>query len=287
MGNYRDMVDTMSNKFQRHYLLQITRMWALTVAPYRSDGLIYEDPTNAIQNFELAPIISAIKLTMVAHGWGVGGTVPFMVHMHKNFGFAESNVQQALVSGANGIWCAVAEEGASIGHASAILTLTNLLKPALRGKTATEADAVKSSYELFKVYNFPKMLESAKLIAKICSNGEPNQNREIYGARAEQPVFALSHSGGTWEDAVSSILPSWREALPRITSFTTGRMYASIMDQQFADGTLGYFGKEDETAVTKPFCPAALDNMYKLYLKDTKDALRPVYEDHPNDLYLF
>ena len=38
------------------------------------------------------------------------------------------SLSQALTDGADGIWCSVAAEGGSVGHASSCLTLINLIR---------------------------------------------------------------------------------------------------------------------------------------------------------------
>ena len=48
--------------------------------------------------------------------------------MHKKYGNAETIQLRCLMSGADGLWASVAEEGAAMGHACSTITLTNLIR---------------------------------------------------------------------------------------------------------------------------------------------------------------
>ena len=49
-------------------------------------------------------------------------------HIHQKWGFHDITQLETLANGANGIWAGVCEEGASMGHASSVVTMMNLVR---------------------------------------------------------------------------------------------------------------------------------------------------------------
>ena len=62
---------------------------------------------------------------MDKEGWTDGH---LLVHVHEQWGMADSTQLECLANGANGIWCGLCMEGAAMGHASSCVTIMNLIR---------------------------------------------------------------------------------------------------------------------------------------------------------------
>ncbi len=75
-------------------------------------------------------------------------------------GMSEASVLAALSNGCTGIWCAICEEGAVCGHASALMTLTNLARM--------------GNQHVLKKFDLPQMRKSAIRITEITTGRRCN-----------------------------------------------------------------------------------------------------------------
>ncbi len=66
--------------------------------------------------------------------------------------------------------CAVCKEGAGVGHASSLVTLTNLAR---FGNAWVAKD-----------FNLPAMRKAAIEITRLLTGADPHPQTEVYGARA-------------------------------------------------------------------------------------------------------
>jgi isopropylmalate/homocitrate/citramalate synthase len=99
--------------------------------------------------------------------WGEGH---LLIHVHKQFGLADYIVLEALAHGCTGIWCAVCEEGAGVGHACSLVAPTNLSRLGNEFVTAN--------------FNMPAMYAAAIAVTRCSSDAPPFQKQEVYGAGA-------------------------------------------------------------------------------------------------------
>ena len=77
--------------------------------------------------------------------------------------------------GATGVWCAIPDEGASTGHGSSLLTLTNLARI---GNPHARAH-----------HDFVKLRQAAIEITTITTGAPPHPRAEIYGERALDAIW--------------------------------------------------------------------------------------------------
>lgn len=133
----------------------------------RPEGCIFEDPGGESLPSDLSREVAAVRAVMDGNGWDEG---QLMIHVHHGYGLSEAIVLECLASGATGIWAGVCKEGAGVGHASSIMTLTNLTR---LGNPYVTVD-----------YNMPAMREAAVEVTRIVTGREPPETTEIYGARA-------------------------------------------------------------------------------------------------------
>ena len=103
-------------------------------APFRPAGLLHEEPMGEYFGDEVAAWNRLVRQTMDENGWPSlfqqdGKTLDGLLlhHAHRQWGMADAVVLDVLASGADGIWCSIAEEGAAMGHASSCVTLGNLI----------------------------------------------------------------------------------------------------------------------------------------------------------------
>ena len=87
-------------------------------------GIMYEEPTGQYLPEEVAAWTKSVRNIMDSHKWN--GRL--LVHVHEMYGNAETTQLRCLMSGADGIWASVSEEGAAVGHACSTITLMNLIR---------------------------------------------------------------------------------------------------------------------------------------------------------------
>lgn len=177
------------------------RGMAALSAPLRPWAMNTEDPSGSYLPQTLARFIEKYR-----EWWGpvspdgIEGGGNMCIHLHKGFGLAEASVLAALVAGANGVWCGVAETGAAIGHACSAITMTNLARYGnpLPG------------------YNVEALRDAAVEITKITTGDDPPPTTEIYGDRAIQWVFDFPGMGddflkNRWKFNLAGILKVRKE----------------------------------------------------------------------------
>ena len=100
-------------------------------------------------------------------GWSDGH---LLVNVRRGFGLAEAAVLEGLANGATGIWGAVCNAGASVGHAASLVTLTNLARMGNK--------YVRENYDL------PGIRRAAERVHEIASKGPVPRQWEVYGPDA-------------------------------------------------------------------------------------------------------
>eukprot|EP01033_Poteriospumella_lacustris_P002947 gene2947-2155_t len=148
-------------------LLHFFALLARFPAEQRLFGIMTEEPSGLMFPWQMAAAARAITTTFRRHGWS---QAQFLLHVHRGFGLAESVVLAALSNGATGVWCGVCEEGAITGHASSLMTLTNLARLGNR--------------RVLERFNLPKLREAAIRVTEITTGAVPHEKHEILGTRA-------------------------------------------------------------------------------------------------------
>ena len=120
---------------------------------------------------------------MDASGWQDG---LLLIHIHEKWRAADMAQLECLANGANGIWAALSEDGAALGHASTTLTLMNLIR--LGNTKVTEK------------FNCQKLRESASKVCQISTGSPPNPKMPVYGERALDLVFPFGSIAGGLDD---------------------------------------------------------------------------------------
>ena len=138
----------------------------------RPIGLMFEEPTGNFLHDEMSSWTQAVRKVMDAAGWKNGH---LLVHVHHNWGLAETVQLECLKAGADGIWASVCEEGAPVGHACSTITLMNLIR--LGNKKVLEK------------YNCTYLRTAAIEVTKITTGVAPHLRQCLYGARALDYVF--------------------------------------------------------------------------------------------------
>lgn len=105
-----------------------------------------------------------------------------LAHVHKMYGNADTAQLTCLMSGANGIWASVAEEGAAMGHACSTVTLTNLIR--LGNKIVQQK------------YNCAYLRTAAIKVTQITTGLLPAPKQVIYGGRALDLAFDITNIAG-------------------------------------------------------------------------------------------
>jgi hypothetical protein len=170
--NYRDFPEAVQVVTAR--LAEITVYLAGLPPSLRPEGLVFEDPSGESMPSTLAAQVAMVRGVMDSHGWAGGH---FLVHVHAAYGLSEAVVLECLAAGATGVWCGICREGAGVGHACSLVTLTNLAR---LGNVWVKQD-----------YNLPALRQAAIEVTRIVTGSEPHPTTEVYGSRALVSVCAL------------------------------------------------------------------------------------------------
>ena len=81
------------------------------------------------------------------------------------------------MNGANGIWASICVEGAAMGHASACVTLMNLIRL--------------ENTKVLNRYNCTYLRKAAINVTRITTGEDPPPKQPVYGTRALDMVFDL------------------------------------------------------------------------------------------------
>lgn len=173
-------------------VLEIVRGISRMPPAYRPAGLMEEEPMGEYFPEEVAAMVKAVRDTMDANGWPSlfqqDGSLDGMIlsHVHKQWGLADAVALDSLAAGADGIWCAICEEGAAYGHASSCVTLMNLVR--LGNK------------DVLSRYNPKNFIKAARDVTAITTNKRVPSAHIVYGPRALDTVFGFGGIAGGVQD---------------------------------------------------------------------------------------
>ena len=168
--NFRDIPSVMQEDPKR--LLYIVKFLANLPAEHRPWSLAFEDPMGESLPEELEAWTASIRRTMTANGWNDG---KILVHIHQKWDLQTASQLDCLSAGADGVWASMCEEGASVGHACASVTMMNLVR---LGNT-----------KILQKFNCTKLRSVAQAITKITTGRNPHPKQVLYGERATDLVF--------------------------------------------------------------------------------------------------
>lgn len=206
--NLRDMMVAWNRADDLH-----SRSRLLAVAEHVSrlkhkiTGFCFEDPDGEIFPWELTDAVGTLRNIMDTNGWKDGEV---LCHIHKKYGLADACVLEALSVGATGVWCSASPDGAGWGHASSLVTLTNLARL--------------GNPHVAKMFNMPALYEAAVLVTKVSTGHDPRPEAEVCGDQACDVVFG--DFGGMGSDGGFNLAQFLgRKTQWRITTFAdTGMM---------------------------------------------------------------
>ena len=168
--NLRDLVLVMKEAPER--LLQIVKFVSSLPSDQRLFALVFEDPLGDALPEELAAWTSSVRAIMNSSGWKSG---KLLIHIHQKWDLQTAAVLDCLVSGADGVWSSLCEEGAAMGHACSSVVMTNLIR---LGNT-----------KVLEKYNCIHLRKAARVITKVTTGKDPHPKQVLYGERALDLVF--------------------------------------------------------------------------------------------------
>lgn len=229
--NVRDWPFVMIHHPER--LLQFVRgIVALPAGPggIRPMGLMVEEPTGLFFASECAHWTRWLRDDCMT-GWE---DAKLLTRVHKQWGMADAVVLDMLASGADGIWCSLAEEGAAMGHTCSSVTLANLAR--LGNK------------KICRKFNTKNLVKAAVEVTKQTAGRAPDPRQTVYGPRATEVVFDFagiagsSHFDGNGDgivDEVDSFSLAHFLGLPkppiRITSLASNNMIMQHLCETFVE----------------------------------------------------
>eukprot|EP00117_Sycon_ciliatum_P029517 scpid51146/ scgid23484/ len=169
--NFRDFSATMARCPER--LLEVIQFLASMPSQERIFGLMYEDLGDGLPE-ELGLWTSSARRVMEACGWK---DARLLMHVHEQWDLQTAATLECLSQGANGIWAALCEEGAPIGHASSTITALNLVR--LGNK------------RVLNQYNVDEMRDAAIAVTKATTGRDPSPWQVVYGERALDHVIGF------------------------------------------------------------------------------------------------
>ena len=179
-------------------------------------GFMYEESGKYLPE-ELGAWTEAIRKEMDDCGFKEGH---LLVHVHEQWGLADSTHLGCLANGANGIWASLIIEGAAMGHACSTVTMMNLIR--LGNK------------KVLQTYNCTALREASQEVTRITTGFEPYNRQVGYGGRALGMVFGVPNfPPGKQEFDIAKF---FGEKPPiRITTLATPKMVVDWLKNLFGE----------------------------------------------------
>ena len=169
--NLRDLPDAMVKKPKR--VFKVVKYLSSLPPEKRPFGLVTEESGKYLPE-EVGAWIKAIRREMDDCGFKDGH---LLVHVHEQWGMADSTQLQCLANGANGIWASLIIEGASMGHSCSSVTLMNLIRM--------------GNKKVLDQYNCTALRKAAQEVTRITTGREAYDRQVVYGERALDMVFGM------------------------------------------------------------------------------------------------
>ena len=212
--NIRDLPYAMASKPKR--VLKVVRYLSSLPPDAQPFGLMYEESGKYLPE-ELGAWTEAVRREMDDCGFKQGH---LLVHVHEQWGLADSTQLECLANGANGIWASLIIEGAALGHSCSSVMLMNLIR--LGNK------------EVLKNYNCTALREAAQEVTKITTGFPPYNRQVVYGERALDMVFGVPNfPPGKQEFDIAKFFGE--EPPIRMTTLATPKMVADRLKNLFGE----------------------------------------------------
>ena len=212
--NIRDLPHAMANKPKR--VLKVVRYLSSLPPDEQPFGLMYEESGKYLPE-ELGAWTEAVRREMDDCGFK---QAHLLVHVHEQWGLADSTQLECLANGANGIWASLIIEGAALGHSCSSVMLMNLIR--LGNK------------EVLKNYNCTALREAAQEVTKITTGFPPYNRQVVYGERALDMVFGVPNfPPGKQEFDIAKFFGE--EPPIRMTTLATSKMVADRLKNLFGE----------------------------------------------------
>ena len=182
-------------------------------------GIIYEEPTGKYLPHEVAAWTKSVRNIMNSQNWNGH----LLVHVHKKYGNAETTQLKCLMSGADGIWASVTEEGAAMGHACSTITLMNLIR--MGNKIVQEK------------YNCTYLRTAATNVTQLTTGMPPAPKQLVYGERALDLAFGFGGiAGGIMKETEFDMADFFGEERPiRLSTLASTQMIVDNLKRSFGD----------------------------------------------------
>jgi hypothetical protein len=210
--NYRDALSAFDDVIGAQRMIYYTKKLANLTESLRPFGIIFEEPTGEKFPWEYTNFCKVLRRTMDDNHWL---HCNFLVHVHKNYGFAEACIQECLASGCNGIWCGISEDGAATGSGCSLMTLTNLARM--------------GNKHVIEMFNFVALNKAAREITFISTKKVPHDKQELYGPRALDVLW----SNGMRKNSFDELKFFKKKSIIRVSTFTTPELFTIHLSDVF------------------------------------------------------
>ena len=139
-------------------------------------------------------------------------------HIHQKWGLQDITQLETLANGANGIWAGVCEEGASMGHASSVVTIMNLVRM--------------GNKKVLEKFNCTELRKAAQNVTKITTGLPPHPKQVVYGGRALDMVFGMDQIN---KKQFSMAAFFGEEPVMRITTLASPEMIVERLQNLFGE----------------------------------------------------
>ena len=212
--NIRDLPAGMKTKPKR--IFKVVNYLSSLPPNERPFGLVFEESGKYLPE-ELGAWTAAVRREMDECGFKEGH---LLVHVHEQWGMADSTQLQCLANGANGIWASLIIEGASMGHACSSVTLMNLIR--LGNKKVLDQ------------YNCTTLREVPQEITRITTGVEPYDRQVVYGERALDMVFGMPNFTPSKKEFDMATFFGEKHIM-RMTTLASPKMVADRLTNLFGD----------------------------------------------------
>ena len=168
--NIRDLAPTMMTSPDT--VFNVVEFLAKMPPEKRPLGIMFEEPTGDYVPLQLGAFSRSVRQFMDECDWK---SAHLLVHIHKKWEYGEAAQLECLVSGADGIWCSVCEEGAALGHACSTVSIMNFIRA--------------GNQKVLKKFNCTYLRQAAINVTKLTTGLPPHPRQTVYGERALDVVF--------------------------------------------------------------------------------------------------
>ena len=214
--NLRDLPDGMKKKPKR--IFKVVRYLSSLPPDERPFGLVTEESGKYLPE-EVGAWVGAVRKEMDECGFKDGH---LLVHVHEQWGMADSTQLECLINGANGVWASLIIEGASMGHASSTVTLMNMIRM--------------GNKKVLKQYNCTALRKAAQEVTRITTGREVYDRQVVYGERALDMVFGMPNFDPDPNEKVFNMAEFFgEEPVMRMTTLASPGMIVTRLKKMFGD----------------------------------------------------